>query len=278
MDSQAKQRLIGAAVLIVLAIIFVPMFLSGSPPKQDTVTENLAIPPAPEREFQTRVVPADGGKATIPTPAPAAVPPVAPSSNTDKVTTVEADKNPRVEVPYDQPPPTVQDRRCMPLPVAPVKPGGSALPTATAHGRFAVHLGVFTSNANADALVEAARKQGISAYTETADVDGKPATRVRLGPFEDRATAESARLNSQQADAKFSAGRRDRSHAEGGRPGCRIARQSCRWLGGAAGGFQVPGRGQQAAGAGQGRRLFQLCRYHRAGRRETLARAGGARG
>ncbi|UXI66957.1 SPOR domain-containing protein [Tahibacter amnicola] len=205
MDSQLKQRLIGAAVLIVLAIIFVPMFLSGSPPKQDTVTENLAIPPAPEREFQTRVVPADGGKATIPTPAPAAVPPVAPSSNTDKVTTVEADKNPRVEVPYDQPPPTQAktDPRTPP-PVAPVKPPVErVLPTATAHGRFAVHLGVFTSNANADALVGAARKQGISAYTETADVDGKPATRVRLGPFEDRATAESARLKLQQADAKF---------------------------------------------------------------------------
>ena len=55
MDSALKQRLLGAAVLIALAIIFVPMFFSGTPPKTDgTTTQSLNIPPAPERNFETR--------------------------------------------------------------------------------------------------------------------------------------------------------------------------------------------------------------------------------
>ena len=59
MDSALKQRLLGAAVLIALLIIFVPMFLSGPAPQQSSETVNLAIPPAPDREFQNRVLPVE---------------------------------------------------------------------------------------------------------------------------------------------------------------------------------------------------------------------------
>jgi DedD protein len=205
MDSALKQRLIGAAVLIALAVIFVPMFLSGSPPKTDTVTESLAIPPAPEREFQTRVVPAEGGRSTTPTPAP---PP--PTGDGDRVATVDAAANPRnaAEVPYSQTPvpaaatPTVAT--ASPVDTATSRPAAQpAAPAASGTGRYAVHLGIFANAANADALVASAKKQGLVAYTESADVDGKPATRVRLGPYEDRSTAEAARLKLQKADAKL---------------------------------------------------------------------------
>lgn len=207
MDSALKQRLIGAAVLIALAVIFLPMFLSGTPPKTETVTENLSIPPAPEREFQTRVVPAAGGKSTIPEHVPAA-------GGDDKVATVEAGPNPRVEVPYPQPgaqppapsaaPARTTVAAAKPVEAAPAKPVPErAAPAPSATGRYAVHLGVFANAANADALIAGARKLGLSAYAETADVDGKPATRVRLGPYEDRSTAEAARLKLQKADAKL---------------------------------------------------------------------------
>ncbi|HWU52004.1 MAG TPA: SPOR domain-containing protein, partial [Tahibacter sp.] len=74
---------------------------------------------------------------------------------------------------------------------------------ASSTGRYAVHLGIFANGANADALVAGAKKQGLAAYTESAEVDGKPATRVRLGPYEDRSTAEAARLKLQKADPKL---------------------------------------------------------------------------
>ncbi|GMV28668.1 MAG: hypothetical protein AMXMBFR59_07930 [Rhodanobacteraceae bacterium] len=207
MDSALKQRLIGAAVLIALAVIFIPMFLSGSPPKTDTVTENLAIPPAPEREFQTRVVPAEGGKSTTPSPLPAQA-----AGGSDTVVTVDAGANPRLssEVPYPQdgsatsPPPKPAVASAKPGETAPARPVPErAAPMASSTGRYAVHLGVFASAANADALVATAKKQGLAAYTESADVGGKPATRVRLGPYEDRSTAEAARLKLQKADAKL---------------------------------------------------------------------------
>lgn len=212
MDSALKQRLIGAAVLIALAVIFVPMFLSGSPPKTETVTENLAIPPAPEREFQTRVVPAEGGKSTALTPLPEQA-----AGGSDKVATVDAGSNPRnaAEVPYPQndtaaPTPSTPAKPSVaatkPVETAPVKPVPAperGVPAASATGRYAVHLGIFANSANADALVASAKKQGLVAYVESADVDGKPATRVRLGPYEDRSTAEAARLKLQKADAKL---------------------------------------------------------------------------
>lgn len=209
MDSALKQRLIGAAVLIALAVIFVPMFLSGSPPKTETVTENLAIPPAPEREFQTRVVPTENGK------PPAASAPVAEHvtpAGGDKVATVDAGANPRLaaEVPYSETPGTAP---AAPRPTAAaIKPAETAAarpvperaaPAASSTGRYAVHLGIFANSANADALVAGAKKQGLTAYTESAEVDGKPATRVRLGPYEDRSTAEAARLKLQKADPKL---------------------------------------------------------------------------
>lgn len=209
MDSALKQRLIGAAVLIALAVIFVPMFLSGSPPKTETVTENLAIPPAPEREFQTRVVPTENGK------PPAVSAPVAEHvtpAGGDKVATVDAGTNPRLaaEVPYSETPGTAP---AAPRPMAAaIKPAETAAarpvperaaPAASSTGRYAVHLGIFANSANADALVAGAKKQGLTAYTESAEVDGKPATRVRLGPYEDRSTAEAARLKLQKADPKL---------------------------------------------------------------------------
>lgn len=208
MDSALKQRLIGAAVLIALAVIFVPMFLSGSPPSTETVTENLSIPPAPEREFQTRVVAAEGGKATTPVPLTERA-----AGGGDKVATVDASTNPRLasEVAYPQTGatpaatpsiPTVATAK--PVDATPPKPVVErAAPTASSTGRYAVHLGIFANSGNADALVASAKKHGLTAYVESADVDGKPATRVRLGPYEDRSTAEAARLKLQKADAKL---------------------------------------------------------------------------
>ena len=52
-----KTRLLGAAVLIALLVLFVPMFFSGSPPAPGSdQTVSLAIPPAPDRDLQTRTM------------------------------------------------------------------------------------------------------------------------------------------------------------------------------------------------------------------------------
>ena len=219
MDSALKQRLIGAAVLIALAIIFVPMLLSGPAPKQDNATVNLDIPPPPEREFQTRVVPADGGKAIQPVPKPAQPNATPMPGDSDKVTTVEAGKNPRVEVAPDAlpkpatPVKPVETASTKPAEVKPAdtkpvdtKPVADTKPVpAAADGRFLVHLGVYGNAANAGNLTAAAKKLGLPSTSETIEVDGKPGTRVRLGPFANRAGAEAARLKFSQAEPKVPA-------------------------------------------------------------------------
>ena len=82
MDFALKQRLLGAAVLIALAIIFVPMFLGNSPPKEASAIQNLDIPPIPERKFETRTLPVDAAAPQKPAAQTAAPP------NPDKVVTV----------------------------------------------------------------------------------------------------------------------------------------------------------------------------------------------
>ncbi len=72
-----KTRLLGAAVLIALLVIFVPMFFSSNPPPATAGDQSvsLAIPPAQDSNLQTRTMsltpgaPANVGTAAAPAPA-----------------------------------------------------------------------------------------------------------------------------------------------------------------------------------------------------------------
>ena len=80
-----------------------------------------------------------------------------------------------------------------PVAAAPAPTAGQA-----ADGRFFVHLGVYGETRNAAELVAALKKGGFPAFAEASEYKGKPAQRVRVGPFEDRAAAEAARLRIKQ--------------------------------------------------------------------------------
>ncbi|HVT31018.1 MAG TPA: SPOR domain-containing protein [Rhodanobacteraceae bacterium] len=205
MDLSLKQRLLGAIVLIALAVIFVPMLLSGPAPQATSETVNLAIPPAPDREFQNRVLPVDTAtpattSATKPADAPAVV-------TTEPVATVETPRRP-AEIPQ----PTVATATPPATPVAaepaPTKPAAPAKaepeskaapePGRAADGSFYVQLGVYAETKNADDLVAALKQGGFSAFAEASEYQGKSVRRVRVGPYEDRAAAEAARLRIKQ--------------------------------------------------------------------------------
>jgi cell division septation protein DedD len=69
-----KTRLLGAAVLIALLVLFVPMFFSGSPPAPGSdQTVSLAIPPAPDRDLQTRTMSLNPNAPAVSATAAAAV-------------------------------------------------------------------------------------------------------------------------------------------------------------------------------------------------------------
>ena len=213
MDNSVKQRLLGAAVLIALAIIFVPMFLSGSGPKTSSETANLQAPPTPDRRFQERTLsldlpPADGSPAAS---TPAATAETAPDPN--RITTVDTASVPRAE-PVAEPPPIVTPTVAAPVAtapeptpaskpeMAPAKEPVENLPGTAANGSFFVHLGDYGAKKNATDLVATLKKAGYAVFTESSSFGGKPTLRVRVGPFANRADAEATRLRISQTSVR----------------------------------------------------------------------------
>lgn len=224
MDAALKQRLIGAAVLVALAVIFLPMLVDGPDPQSNPSSVPLEIPPAPERDFETRELP-------LGTPGSAAVTP-APADDPNRIVTVDADNAPRTDArPEDDAAPVASTATSIDVPSAPAATGVVA-PTATATtpvapaaepnpvappppvvagpatspgGRYVVNLGSYGNAANADALVTALKTAGLPAYAEALQVDGKAVQRVRLGSYAQRGEAEAARLAATRVRGDLSA-------------------------------------------------------------------------
>ena len=56
MEHRLKERLIGAAVLVMLAVIFIPMILNNAS-RNDTAITETNIPKRPAGEFDSKIVP-----------------------------------------------------------------------------------------------------------------------------------------------------------------------------------------------------------------------------
>jgi DedD protein len=198
METSLKQRLLGAIVLIALAVIFVPMLLSGSKPQSSSETVDLKIPPAPDAEFKTRVLPVDADQQD---PGRPPAQPVAkeelPTVDTARIAPPVASAPASTPAPAPGKPGAAakSEPRSGANPTAPVVPAAPANPPGTAaDGRYVVQLGTYAETRNARDLVAALKRAGFAAATEAATIDGKAAQRVRVGPFADRAAAEAARL------------------------------------------------------------------------------------
>ena len=129
-------RLLGAAVLIALAVLLVPMFFSGKPLAPGDQTVNLAIPQAPDRELQTRTMSLnpDGAPSA---PNGTSVQPAAPGASSDRLATVNIGSNRPRDVETDplanQPPqPTTVTTGTGASPTQPVIPmQGKSAPATT---------------------------------------------------------------------------------------------------------------------------------------------------
>lgn len=223
MDSALKQRLIGAAVLVALAMIFLPMLLQGPEVGEpDAAQVPLSMPDAPDQEFETRELP-------LAAPQPAGNgsvlggPPAASADDPNAVATVDVqgDAAPRVDAVAGPAPEAGDDGAPLqavdaasgqslsaaPAPESPPEPApatqpepaavSDALPASTAGGRYAVNVGSFSNLANARALADKLRAAGLPVTSESVDVNGKPAMRLRVGPYAERTVAEAARLRAE---------------------------------------------------------------------------------
>lgn len=170
MDASLKQRLVGAAVLVALAVIFLPMLVKGPAPDSGVTGVSMKVPAEPKPE-----------SGTVTQDLPLVVPGQAPAGGVSGMPAT--------------------------LPVTPGEPAADNAPDATpattplaavAAGDYAVSFGNYASEADADKVIAALRAAGLPGYREPVTLAGKPAQRVRIGPFADRAVAESARLRAGQ--------------------------------------------------------------------------------
>jgi cell division septation protein DedD len=175
METALKQRLVGAAVLVALAVIFLPMLVQGPAPESGVSDVPLALPPTPTGQYETRDLPlvqpvpaSSSGVVGMDTTAPAA--PSAGMAPDGDVATPSA---------------------------APA----ASLPAPTAGGDYVLETAAHPTTAAADAAVAALRAARLPAFREAATVGGLAMQRVRIGPYATRAEAEAVRLQAMEVPA-----------------------------------------------------------------------------
>ncbi|HET8819607.1 MAG TPA: SPOR domain-containing protein, partial [Xanthomonadaceae bacterium] len=190
MDPALKQRLVGAIVLVALAVIFLPMLIQGPAPESGAADVSLEVPARPGSDFETREIPlvspgaapeggalgmdADAGNRVLPTVDTAVV-------DLDAAGAAAAANDPAAEAgPANE--------------AAPPEDDSGMFPPPTAGGDYAVSFGSFSSAAAASEVVGQLRASQLPGYRERAEVDGWAVHRVRIGPYASRADAEAARL------------------------------------------------------------------------------------
>lgn len=186
LKKRARRRLVGAVALALFAVIVLPLVMDSDPkpigqdiqiriPSQDVEAPATASM-FPRAETPSPMPEADDAKASG---APA-FKPVEPAAD-DKPAVVSATKDPIREGPAkDAPTPKSDAARAVA-----VLEGKDA-------GQWIVQLGAYRNAATVKTLTTKLKAMGLPVYTEKTDVPAG-ATRVRVGPFNSRESAENAK-------------------------------------------------------------------------------------
>ncbi len=208
MDKALKQRLVGASVLIALAVVVLPMLLGGRPGDKTQQAQKIELPPQPaELDFETRRYPVgekapaspDSGAAKIkplPTPADSAVEVPAPPAPDPGPGVAETMQSPE-ETPGAEATPEATAEEPATLVPAPQPPSGQG-------GRYIVQVASFGAIDNANRLSETLRGYGYDVMSDTVKSEVGTLHRVRVGPYvsESEANRVVSRLQTQVGDIR----------------------------------------------------------------------------
>ncbi|MFJ4066480.1 SPOR domain-containing protein [Pseudomonas sp. NPDC089996] len=199
LDKGMKQRMVGALVLVALAVIFLPMLFTrqdemrqvrvdapqapAMPSLPEVKVEQVAVPepqPLPEEAEQPPVV---VNESTAPVTAPSQ--PITPSPQT------QAQAQPKPQTPVATPSPAAKPAAPVAAAPAPSKIDVNGLPVS-----WSIQLASLSSRAGAENLQKTLRSQGYNAYIRSAG----GLNRVYVGPLIERAEADKLRetINRQQ--------------------------------------------------------------------------------
>ncbi|MBK5413190.1 SPOR domain-containing protein [Pseudomonas sp. TH31] len=191
LDKAYKQRMVGALVLVALAVIFLPMLFSRQDEQRQVTVQAPSAPQAPS-VAQVQVEP-------VVVPEPQALP-QEPVPSDDEIAddqapsmpiTPAAPVAPAAKPVAPAPAPVVKPAPAQPIAAAPAKPD-TTQSRVDANGlsiSWSVQLASLASRASAESLQKTLRSQGYNAYIRTAD--GK--NRVFVGPLIERAEADRLR-------------------------------------------------------------------------------------
>lgn len=195
MERRIKERLIGASVLVMIAVIFIPMMLDDSVPPEQSITETN-IPPRPEDGFTSRIIPLpveQGGKSRS-----TRIPRASESAPLEAVTTSSESASDTGDVARQD---SSREAAAVSSVVEekPASDGSAKSPESHANEErvgltaWVVQLGSFSSEANANSLSEKARQAGFAAFVDPLKSEKGVAYRVRVGPELRRSDAATLR-------------------------------------------------------------------------------------
>lgn len=162
LKKRARRRLVGAITLVLLVVVFLPMFLDSEP---KPLNQDIAITIPP--------LTASDSSETVST-----APPSVPAARSESAAPVQP-------APAPEPAPKAETAKPEPTP----KP----LPQVASSQDYVVQLGAFSNAANARALQRKLQENKFKAYTEVIKISSGERTRVRVGPYDSREAAEKAR-------------------------------------------------------------------------------------
>lgn len=217
MRRRARQRLIGAAVLVLAGIVGFPL-LFDSQPRPVAVDIPIEIPdrqrPPPLAEAPARPgAPVTSGPAAAHAVTPAApAAPAASAASAASAPTVPAASAAAPAAPAPPSPASPQPPANASAPAKPAEAAGNAAQAATAGDdaararallegrtavasadeRFVVQVGAFAEAAKAREVRQKLERAGVKTYVHVAETKDGPRIRVRVGPFANRAEADKA--------------------------------------------------------------------------------------
>jgi DedD protein len=189
MDEAAKRRLVGAAVLVALAVIFVPMLVEQD--ADDDLGDPIVIPEPPSFDEDA----SDGGLAAedalpepedLMMPLPTPEPPASAAEPAEPAETVRAEQPAPTEARPDD------TKQVAAPPERPAQPAASAGPKPVPKGvsAWVIQVASLGSPEAARGLQDELRAKGYPAFVEQATVRGQRYYRVRVGPEIERARAD----------------------------------------------------------------------------------------
>lgn len=195
MKQSLKQRLIGAVVLVALAVIFLPMLLTG-PVDRGQVSVPVEIPPKPQVQPSSQLPQPDDETASRPPPSSITQAPT-PVDEAGAAAGSEAEPEATASEPAaDGAEPAASTAQSED---AEQQTGATETPEAGAEepesvpeqGGFAVQVGGFRNRSNALGLRDRLRDRGYTVYVDQTEWKGGPLYRVRVGPVISESEAES---------------------------------------------------------------------------------------